>query len=81
MLTPETSLPDANIIRDSALRAGAMDPDTLRFQVVEFDKFDGTMLGVAADDIGFSEAIEFTHNLTKTHVDSHFYLQPVGFIH
>ncbi len=75
-----TVTPDPNVIRDSALRAGAIDPITLRFQVVEVDKFDGTMLGVAAKDIGFSEALEFTHNLTKTHAGSHFYLQPVGFI-
>lgn len=74
------STPNPDSIRDSALRAGAIDPVTLRFQVVEFDKFDGTLLGVAAEDIGFSEALAFTHNLTKTHVDSHFCLQPVGFI-
>lgn len=72
--------PNPNAIRDSALRAGAIDPVTLRFQVVEFDKFDGSMIGVAAENIGFTEGLAFTHSLTRTHADSHFCLQPVGFI-
>jgi hypothetical protein len=63
-----------------ALQAGALDPMTLRFRVVEYDKFDGTLVGVPFDDIGFPEALEQTADLVRTRGDSHFCLQPVGFI-
>jgi len=63
-----------------AVQAGAMDPMTLRFRVVEYDKFDGTLVGVPFDDIGFPEALEQTADLVRTRSDSHFCLQPVGFI-
>jgi hypothetical protein len=63
-----------------ALQAGALDPMTLRFRVVEYDKFDGTLVGVPFDDIGFPEALEQTADLVRLRGDSHFCLQPVGFI-
>ena len=52
----------------------------LRFRIVEFDKFSGALLGVPAADIGFPEAIEATASLIQTRFDSHFCLEPVGFL-
>jgi hypothetical protein len=57
-----------------------MDPMILRFRIVECDRFDGELLGVPVEDMGFQEAIEHTANLARTRTDSHFYLEPVGFI-
>jgi hypothetical protein len=72
--------PDLETIRNEAVQAGALDPMTLRFRIVECDRFDGELLSVAADDISFPEALEHTANLARTRIDSHFYLEPVGFI-
>ena len=71
---------DIQTLCDQAMQAGALDPMTLRFRVVEYDKFDGAFVSVAFDDIGFPEAIEQTADLVRTRSDSHFCLQPVGFI-
>jgi len=71
---------DIESLCSQALQAGALDPMTLRFRVVEYDKFDGTLVGVPFDDIGFPEALEQTADLVRTRSDSHFCLQPVGFI-
>lgn len=73
-------MPDLQSIRNEALLAGALDPMSLRFRIVEYDKFDGRLLNVMADDIGFPEALEQTSNLARTRTDSHFCLQPVGFL-
>jgi hypothetical protein len=72
--------PDVQTLRNEALTAGAMDPMNLRFRIVECDRFDGALLSVAVEDIGFEEAIEHTAGLARTRADSHFYLEPVGFI-
>ncbi len=77
MQTSEASL---DMIRNQAIDAGAIDPMTLRFRIVECDRFDGELLSVAIENIGFPEAIEHTANLAKTRSDSHFYLEPVGFL-
>jgi len=53
---------------------------TLRFQIVEYDKSSGELLGVRCNDIGFREAIEHTAGLIERRQDSHFCLQPVGFV-
>jgi hypothetical protein len=71
---------DIQNLCDEAMQAGALDPMTLRFRVVEYDKFDGTFVSVAFDDIGFPEALEQTADLVRTRSDSHFCLQPVGFL-
>ena len=71
---------DVQTLRDEAITAGAMDPMNLRFRIVECDKFDGQLLNVGIEDIGFQEAIEYTASLARTRTDSHFYLEPVGFI-
>jgi hypothetical protein len=72
--------PDIQALCDQAMQAGALDPMTLRFRVVEYDKFDGKFVSVPFDDIGFPEALEQTADLVRTRSDSHFCLQPVGFI-
>ena len=71
---------DIQTLCDQAMQAGALDPMTLRFRVVEYDKFDGTFVSVPFDDIGFPEALEQTADLVRTRSESHFCLQPVGFI-
>ena len=73
-------LPDVDALRNEAMFAGALDPMTLRFQIVEYDKFSGEMLGVPCENIGFTEAIETTAGLIERRQDSHFCLQPVGFL-
>jgi hypothetical protein len=80
MLVESLPLPDLQAIRTQALAAGAMDPTSLRFRVVEYDKFSGEMLGVPLQDMALSEAIEKTAHLIKVRGDSHFFLHPVGFI-
>ncbi len=78
--TQSEALPDLEAIRSEALLAGAVDPATLRFRILELDKFDGTLLSVSSEDIGLSEALERTATLVQSHIDSHFCLEPVGFI-
>jgi hypothetical protein len=73
-------LPDLQAIRNEALMAGAIDPATLRFRILELDKFDGTLLSIPSEDIGLSEALEQTATLVRARSDSHFCLEPVGFI-
>jgi hypothetical protein len=73
-------VPDLQTIRNEALSAGALDPMNLRFRVVEYDKTSGELLGIPMQDIGFREAIEKTAFLIQARVDSHFCLDPVGFI-
>jgi hypothetical protein len=72
--------PDFDALRNEAIFAGAVDPMTLRFQIVEYDKFSGEILGVPGGDLGFREAVETTAGLIELRQDSHFQLEPVGFI-
>lgn len=74
------SIPDLQSLRNEALAAGALDPTTLRFRVIEYDKFSGELIGVPIHDITFSDAVETTARLIQTRSDSHFCLDPVGFI-
>jgi hypothetical protein len=80
--TNENSLTPADFqaIRNEALLAGAVDPATLRFRLLELDKFDGSILSVPSENIGLSEAIEKAATLVRVRLDSHFCLEPVGFI-
>jgi len=73
-------LPDLQALRNEAIAAGALDPMNLRFRVMEYDRVSGELLGVPVHDIGFSEAIEKTARLIQARADSHFCLDPVGFI-
>ena len=73
-------MPDLDAIRDEALAAGAMDPMSLRFRVVEYNKASGEVLGVAVHDTSFKDAVEKTARLIETRLDSHFCLHPVGFV-
>ena len=74
------NMPDLDAIRNEAIMAGAVDPMTLRFQVVEYDKHSGKKLGVPCGNVGFSEAVTTTASLIEARQDSHFCLEPVGFI-
>jgi len=67
-------------MRNEALAAGALDPATLRFRVVEYDKFSGELIGVPIHDMAFFDAVKSTAHLIETRADSHFCLDPVGFI-
>jgi len=73
-------LPDLETLRNEALFAGALDPMTLRFKIVEYDKFSGELLGIPRRDLGFREAVETTAGLIESRQDSHFCLEPVGFL-
>jgi hypothetical protein len=77
---PELPLPDLQALRNEALSAGALDPLKLRFRVLEYDKASGELLGVPILDIGFFDAVEKTARLIQSRGDSHFCLDPVGFI-
>jgi hypothetical protein len=73
-------MPNVEALRNEALFAGALDPMTLRFQIVEYDKFSGELLSVPGGNLGLEEAIEKTAGLIEKRQDSHFCLEPVGFL-
>jgi hypothetical protein len=73
-------LPDLQSIRNEAINGGAIDPMTLRFQIVEYHKASGEQLGILAYDLGLSAAIEKAASLIPVRDQSHFCLEPVGFI-
>ena len=73
-------MPDFQAIRNEAINGGAIDPMTLRFQIVEYHKASGEQLGVLARDLGFRAAIEKAASLIPVRDQSHFCLEPVGFI-
>jgi hypothetical protein len=77
----ENSLPDVEALRNQALFAGALDPMSLRFRIIEYDKSSGELLCVACADAGFTEAIETAVGLVESRRDSHFCVQPVAFVH
>jgi hypothetical protein len=74
------NMPDLQAIRNEVMAAGAIDPMSLRFRVVEYDKTSGEMLGIPMQNIGLSEAIEKTAHLIQQRADSHFFVHPVGFV-
>ena len=76
----EMQAPDLDALRNEALFAGALDPMSLRFQIVEYDKSSGELLSVPCNDVGFREAVAKTAGLIRQRKDSHFCLEPVGFI-
>ena len=73
-------MPDFEALRTEALMAGAIDPMSLRFEIVEYDKWSGERLGVPGGDLGFQEAVIKTADLIEANSDSHFCLQPIGFV-
>lgn len=75
-----TQLPDYEALRTEAIFAGAIDPMSLRFQIVEYDKSSGEFLGVPCGNVSFREGIEKTAGLIERRRDSHFCLQPVGYL-
>ncbi len=74
------NMPDMQAIRNEVIAAGAIDPMSLRFRVVEYDKASGEVLGVPMQNIGLSEAIEKTAHLIQQRSESHFFVHPVGFV-
>jgi hypothetical protein len=73
-------LPDLRAIRNEAISGGALDPISLRFQIVEYHKVSGEQIGILAHDLGFGAAIEKAASLIPVRRDSHFCLEPVGFV-
>jgi hypothetical protein len=76
----ETTLPDVEAVRNQALLDGALDPMSFRFRIVEYDKLTGELLNIPCPDAGFGEAIEMAAGLIESRRDSHFCLQPIGFL-
>ena len=77
---PHNPAPDVNALRSEALLAGALDPMSLRFRIVEYAKSTGDVLGIPFTDLGFREAIETASSLIEFRRDSSFCLEPVGFV-
>jgi hypothetical protein len=67
-------------IRQDAMLAGGIDVMSLRFRVVEYEKATGELLGIPIEDAGFRDAVEETQALIRRKSDSHFCLEPVGFL-
>jgi hypothetical protein len=67
-------------IREDALLAGGIDPMSLRFRVLEYEKSTGELIGVPIKDAGFRDAVEETQSLIRAKEASHFCLEAVGFI-
>ena len=71
---------DVQAIRNDAVLSGGVDPMSLRFRVLEYCSWSGELLGVPVTDLGFPEAVETTQALIARKKDSHFCLEPVGFL-
>lgn len=67
-------------MRNEAISGGAIDPMSLRFQIVEYNKASGEQLAILAYDLGFRAAVEKAASLIPGRDQSHFCLEPVGFI-
>jgi hypothetical protein len=76
----QTAAPDFETIRQDALMAGGIDVMSMRFRVIEYEKATGEMVGVAIQNAGFRDAVEKTQKLIIKRADSHFCLEPVGFL-
>ncbi len=72
--------PDFETIRQDAVMAGGIDVMSMRFRVIEYEKATGELLGVAIQNAGFRDAVEKTQKLISKRADSHFCLEPVGFL-
>jgi len=77
---PSLELPDFQEIRNEVMSGGAVDPMSLRFQIVEYHKSSGEQLGIHARDLGFRAAVETAASLIPGRDQSHFCLEPIGFI-
>ena len=73
-------LPDREVIRHDALRAGGIDPVVLLFRIVEYRKSSGKLVGVPVEEAGFDAAVEMVTALIRTNSDSRFSLEAVGFL-
>ena len=80
MKESQTVVPDTELLRREALLAGALDPASLRFRLVEYDKLSGELVGIPFEDLGFREAVVITADLIEARSDSRFCLQPIGFV-
>ncbi len=83
MTSPETTSatqPDILAMRQEAIRSGGLDPLHFRFRIVEYEKSSGELLGVPMENMGFVDAVEHTAGLIQERADSHFCLEPVGFL-
>ena len=73
-------LPDLQAIRAEAIDGGGVDPMSLRFKIVEYHKESGRQLAILDCNLGFQDAIEKAASLIPVREQSHFCLEPVGFI-
>jgi hypothetical protein len=73
-------LPNVEALRTEAILAGALDPMSLRFRIVEYAKSTGELLSVPGADMGFREAVDTAARLIESGGNSYFCLQPVGFV-
>lgn len=80
MSNPALDMPDIQALRNEVINGGAIDPMTLRFKIVEYHKSSGEQLEIHAHDLGFRAAIETAASLIPGRDQSHFCLEPVGFI-
>ena len=53
---------------------------SLRFKIVEYHKESGRQLAILDCNLGFQDAIEKAASLIPVREQSHFCLEPVGFI-
>jgi hypothetical protein len=59
-------------IRHEAIRNGGLDPATLRFRVVEYQKADGELVAVHGDDLAFLAAVAAAMKLIEARGNSEF---------
>ena len=67
-------------LRDEAISAGAIDPFSLTFKVVEYDIEQDRIIRTLFDDLSFRDAVERVGQLVAEGTQSHFYLKPTGFV-
>ncbi len=83
MKKPNTAfadLPDAATICHDALLAGGLDPLSLRFRVVEYERASGELIRVLSENSGLLEALENTGPFIAGSSGSDFRFEPVGFL-
>jgi hypothetical protein len=74
------TMPNADTLRREAIRAGAIDPMTLRFRIVAYDRVSGDRVGVQDENTTFRDAVEKAAGLIQAQEHLHFLVEPIGFI-
>jgi hypothetical protein len=71
---------DITEIRQAAIQAGGVDPVTLRFRVIEYDKDNGEFRKLLMTDSSLSGAVMEVRRITPECPWSRFVLEPIAFI-